>query len=56
MAQKPTKQELKDKINTWANRAQMARAQGSEDLVQQALEHKRRYENDLAKLEEFDGD
>lgn len=32
----------------------MARQAGNDDLVQQALEHKRRYEDQLAKLQEFE--
>lgn len=46
------KQELRERIKTWSNRAEMARQQGNMDLVEQALEHKRKYENELAKLQE----
>ena len=49
-------QDLKDKIKTWANRAEMARKQGQSELVQQALDRKRDYENALAKLQEFEVD
>ena len=49
-------QRLKDQIKTWKNRAEMARQQGMDDLVQQALEKKRLYENELAKLQEFEID
>jgi len=50
----PKFQILKDQITTWANRAEMARKQGSADLVRQALEHKSKYEDELAKLQEFE--
>ena len=53
---KTTAAELKAQIQTWANRAEMARKQGNSDLVEKALEHKREYENRLAKLQEFDED
>jgi phage shock protein A len=49
-------QHCRDQIQTWDNRAAMARQQGREDLAQQALEHKRKYEDKLARLEEFDLD
>lgn len=47
---------LKDQIKAWKNRAEMARKHGYDELVQQALEHKRHYENELAKLQEFETD
>ena len=46
-------QDLKDNIRMWANRPEMARKQGQSELVQQALDRKRDYENALAKLQEF---
>ena len=49
-------QDLKDKIKTWGNRAEMARKQGNGELVKQALDRKRDYENALAKLQEFEVD
>jgi|688.fasta_scaffold326844_2 phage shock protein A len=49
-------QDLKDKIKTWENRAEMARKQGNGELVKQALDRKRGYENALAKLQEFEVD
>ena len=45
---------LKEKITTWGNRAEMARKQGNAELVEQALEYKRKYENELARLQEFE--
>ncbi|CAN5383941.1 hypothetical protein BH10CYA1_BH10CYA1_52170 [soil metagenome] len=47
-------QVLKGQITTWGNRAEMARKQGNDDLVQQAMARKRQYENELAKLQEFE--
>jgi phage shock protein A len=53
--EEPSKfQKLRDQIETWKNRAAMARQAGRDELVQQAMEHKRRYENELAKLQEFE--
>ena len=49
-------QEIKDKIKTWGNRAEMARKQGNGELVKQALDLKRDYENAPAKLQEFEVD
>lgn len=49
-------QVLKKQINAWSNRAAMAKQQGSDDLVRQALDQKRKYENELAKLQEFELD
>lgn len=43
--------QLKDKIRTWTNRAEMARQQGSGDLVKKAREHKHQLENELAKVQ-----
>jgi|JYMV01.1.fsa_nt_gi phage shock protein A len=51
---KTRKKELLDRIRTWSNRAEMAKLKGDLDLVTQALEHKRNYEDELAKLQEFD--
>jgi hypothetical protein len=48
--------ELKEQIEAWSDRAEMARKQGDTDLVRQALEHKRRCENELARLQEFEED
>lgn len=47
-------QRIKDQIETWNNRAAMARQQGMTDLEQQALERKKQYENELARLQEFE--
>lgn len=47
---------LKEQIAAWGNRAQMARQQGNEELMRQALMRKRQYENELARLQEFDVD
>jgi hypothetical protein len=41
---------VKTQISTWQNRAWMASQQGNQDLVQQALTHKHRYEKRLAEL------
>ncbi len=49
-------EKIKKKIETWNNRAAMARQKGYAELEQQALEHKRDYENQLAKLQEFELD
>jgi len=49
-------QKIKDQIETWDNRAKMARQQNNEELAQQALERKRKYENALAQLQEFELD
>lgn len=51
---KLTKEELKELIKTWGTRAEMARKQGNQDLVRQALERKQQYENELARRQEFD--
>lgn len=51
---KPTSQQLKEQIRIWQVRAEMAQKQGNDDLVQQALERKKQYENELAKLQEFE--
>ncbi|CAN5401225.1 hypothetical protein BH11CYA1_BH11CYA1_04490 [soil metagenome] len=45
---------IKGQISAWNNRAEMARQQGNDELMQQALERKRFYENELAKLQEWD--
>lgn len=47
-------QKIKDQIEAWNNRAAMARQQGKTDLEQQALERKKQYENELARLQEFE--
>ncbi len=47
------KEELIRQAKTWTNRAEMARKMGNIELVDQALERKRHYENELAKLQEF---
>lgn len=42
---------LKDRIDTWLNRARMAHRQGMDDLVRQALEHRHKYQVELAGIE-----
>jgi hypothetical protein len=42
--------QLKAKIATWQNRAYMAQQQGNVDLVEKALEHKRKYSKLLSEL------
>jgi phage shock protein A len=44
---------IRRQIATWQNRADMAKAQGNEELVRQALARKRQYENALARFQEF---
>ena len=44
---------IKGQISAWNNRANMARQQGNAELLQQALERKVFYENELAKLQEW---
>lgn len=51
---KLTKEEVKRLIKTWATRAEMARQSGQDELVEEALKHKRQYENELARLQEFE--
>jgi phage shock protein A len=41
---------FKKQVSAWHNRAEMARKQGNDDLVRQALEQKRKYEKLLAEL------
>jgi len=51
----PTKkQEIKSQIAAWNNRADMARRMGQNDLAEEAIEHARKLENELARLEEFE--
>ncbi len=47
-------QRIRDQIETWANRAAMAKKMGNEQLAQQALDKKSQYENALARLQEFE--
>lgn len=47
-------QKIKKQIETWNNRAEMARQQGYAELTQQALDRKRQWEDELAKLQEFE--
>ncbi len=49
-------QRLKDQIRAWGNRAAMAQKQGMDDLAKEALDKKRYFENELAKLQEFEVD
>jgi phage shock protein A len=51
-----TAEEIKGQIATWANRMAMAKQQGNEELIKQALERKQSYENQLARLQEFEVD
>ncbi|MDP3508911.1 MAG: hypothetical protein Q8T09_13050 [Candidatus Melainabacteria bacterium] len=51
---KHTAQEIKDQIATWANRMAMAKQQGNDELVEQALKRKQSCENQLARLQEFE--
>lgn len=53
---KHTAQEIKDNIAAWSNRMAMAKQQGNEELVQQALKHKQSLENMLARRQEFELD
>jgi len=50
------KQELKSQIEAWKNRAEMAKRMGQNDLAEEALEHARKLENELARLQEFEVD
>ncbi len=53
----PTKkQELKSQIKAWKNRAEMARHMGQNDLAEEALDHARKLENELTRLQEFEVD
>ena len=47
-------QKIKKQIETWNNRAAMARQMGNGDLEQQALDRKKESENALAQLQEFE--
>ena len=46
--------DLKLKISSWGNRLEMAKMQGNDELIKTALEQKRKYQNELAKLQEFE--
>jgi hypothetical protein len=46
--------DLKLKISTWGNRLEMAKMQGNQELLHAALEQKRKYQNELAKLQEVE--
>jgi phage shock protein A len=52
-AEEPDLEDIRGKIRAWANRAEMAKQLGNAELVQQALERKRQYENALARIQEF---
>lgn len=54
MSNTPTKKELKARIRTWSNRAEMALQQGQTELAEQALACQKNLEAELAKLEEHD--
>lgn len=43
-------------IRTWDKRAAMASQQGNDNLVDRALEKKRAFENELARLQEYEVD
>lgn len=47
-------QRLQDQIRSWHNRAWMAKQQGKEDLVSQALEHKWKYERQFAEAKSIE--
>lgn len=51
-----TAEEIKGRIATWASRIAMAKQQSNEELIKQALERKQSYENQLARLQEFEVD
>ncbi len=51
-----TAEEIKGQIAAWANRMAMAKQQGNEELLKQALERRQSYENQLARLQEFEVD
>ncbi len=51
-----TAQEIKGQIAAWANRMAMAKQQGNDELIEQALNRKQSYENQLARLQEFELD
>lgn len=51
-----TAQEIRDQIAAWSNRMAMAKQQGNEELVQQALNRKQSLENMLARRQEFEID
>jgi hypothetical protein len=52
--QKQTREQLQRQIDTWANRAAMAKQQGNEDLLEQALRKRDQYKDALARLQEFE--
>lgn len=49
-----TAEEIRGQIAAWTNRVAMAKQQGNDDLIVQALKRKQSYENQLARLQEFD--
>ncbi|MFA7335809.1 MAG: hypothetical protein WC028_03410 [Candidatus Obscuribacterales bacterium] len=49
-----TAQEIKGQIAAWTNRIAMAKQQGNDELIEQALKRKQSYENQLARLQEFE--
>jgi hypothetical protein len=49
-----TKQQVKDIIAVWKNRAEMARQQGNNELTEVALKKAREYEDALARRQEFE--
>jgi len=49
-ASKEEIEKIKKQIATWQTRAEMARGIGSEELAQQALRRKAKYEDCLAEL------
>lgn len=53
---KHTAQEIKGQIAAWTNRMAMAKQQGNDELIEQALKRKQSYENQLARLQEFELD
>lgn len=53
---KHTAQEIKGQIAAWTNRMAMAKQQGNDELIEQALHRKQSYENQLARLQEFELD
>lgn len=46
--------ELRNRVQTWKNRAAMARQAGNAELEAEALQRARDYENEIAKLQEFE--
>ncbi len=51
-----TAEEIRGQIAAWNNRIAMAKQQGNDELIEQAIKRKQSYENQLARLQEFEVD